>query len=180
MKASNETAQKFQAKVADEILPSIRKHGVYLTAEAAEKILFNPDFIINLAQQVKTAQAERDAALAQVAELKPKADYCEKVLTSEETFPVTVIAKEYGMSAQTFNALLVRLKIQYPIQKTFALFQSYAGKGYTKMITTILRGGLTSTQMQWTQRGREFLYFKLKQFGTLPTAEQESAMATLF
>lgn len=67
MKASNEAAQTFQAKIADEILPAIRKHGVYMTLEAAEKILYNPDFIIGLAQQVKDLSA-------QVASLKPKAD----------------------------------------------------------------------------------------------------------
>ena len=43
MKAKNETAEKFQALVADEILPTIRKHGGYLTADKIEEVLMNPD-----------------------------------------------------------------------------------------------------------------------------------------
>lgn len=53
MKANNDTAVKFQMKIANDILPQVRKHGVYMTPEAAEKIILNPDFIIGLAQQVK-------------------------------------------------------------------------------------------------------------------------------
>ena len=50
MKAKNETAEKFQAKVADEIIPSIRKHGAYMTADILEKALSSPDFLIQLAK----------------------------------------------------------------------------------------------------------------------------------
>ena len=43
MKAKNETAEKFQAFVADEVIPSIRKHGAYMTPDKLEDILLNPD-----------------------------------------------------------------------------------------------------------------------------------------
>ena len=56
MKAKNETAEKFQAVVADEILPSIRKHGAYMTAAKIEEVLLNPDTIIKLAQNLKAEQ----------------------------------------------------------------------------------------------------------------------------
>ena len=59
MKAKNEAAEKFQAKVADEVIPSIRKHGAYLTLQAAEAVLLNPDTIIQLATQIKEEQARR-------------------------------------------------------------------------------------------------------------------------
>ena len=84
MKANNETARKFQAKIADDVLPVIRKQGVYMTTEAAAKILYNPDFIINLAQQVKDANAK-------IAILQPKADYTDKVLQSPSTILTTTI-----------------------------------------------------------------------------------------
>jgi len=172
MKANNAAAQKFQAKVADEILPSIRKHGVYMTPQAAEKILYNPDFIIGLAQQVKDAQAK-------IAILEPKADYCNKVLQSPEALNVTVIAKEYGMSGAMFNQLLYSLKIQYPSGKTWVLYQEYIGKGYTVTDTVITKNGGSVTQMKWTQKGREFLYYKLKAAGKVPARERQQAMAEL-
>lgn len=179
MKASNDAAKKFQLKIATEILPSIRKHGVYMTAEAAEKIITNPDFIIGLAQQVKEARAERDAALAQVAELKPKADYCELILQSAEALPVTVIAKDYGMNATDFNKLLHKLKIQYKVGKTWVLYQIYAGLGYMKSVTRNLSESLSVTHNYWTQKGRMFLYSILKKANVLPLIERNAPMATI-
>ena len=179
MKASNEAAKDFQRKIATEILPSIRKHGVYMTAEAAEKIISNPDFIIGLANQVKQARAERDAALTQVAELKPKADYCELILQSAEALPVTVIAKDYGMGGADFNKLLHKLKIQYKVGKTWVLYQIYAGLGYMKSVTRNLSESLSVTHNYWTQKGRMFLYSVLKKAGVLPLIERDAPMATI-
>lgn len=172
-------AKKFTRWLTHDVAISIRKDGVYMTTEAAEKILYNPDFIIGLAQQVKDAQAQRDAALAQVALLKPKADYCEKILQSTEALPVTVIAKDYGMAGAAFNELLHKLKIQYKVGKMWVLYQIYAGLGYTKSVTKTLRDGLIVTQNYWTQKGRMFLYSALKKSGVLPTVEREAPMATL-
>jgi prophage antirepressor-like protein len=62
MKAKNETAEAFQAKVADDILPSIRKHGAYITPQKVEEILNDPDTIIQLANTVKAERAKRKAA----------------------------------------------------------------------------------------------------------------------
>ena len=53
MKAKNETAEMFQAKVADEIIPSIRRNGAYMTADTLEKALSSPDFLIQLATKLK-------------------------------------------------------------------------------------------------------------------------------
>ena len=77
MRSKLPNAEKFSDWCCGEVLPSVRKHGIYMTTEAAEKILYNPDFIIGLAQQVKDAQAK-------IAVLEPKADYCDKVLLSPE------------------------------------------------------------------------------------------------
>ena len=165
MKASNAAAQSFQAKVADVILPSIRKHGVYMTVEAAEKILFNPDFIIKLAQQVKDAQTK-------IAELQPKADYCDKVLQSKEILPTTIIAKSYGMSTVKFNELLKNLKVQYRSGRTWVLYQAYANLGYMRPVTRELKSGLPVTFNGWTQKGRMFLYNLLKGKGIIPLCER--------
>lgn len=62
MKAKNEAAEKFQAKIADEVIPSIRKHGAYMTPEKLEEVLLNPDTLIQLAQNLKTEQEARKKA----------------------------------------------------------------------------------------------------------------------
>ena len=61
MKAKNEVAEKFQALVADEVIPSIRRHGAYMTSATIEKILSDPDTIIQLATELKAERAKRTA-----------------------------------------------------------------------------------------------------------------------
>jgi len=63
-----ESAKKFKKWVTSEVLPSIRKHGVYMTPEVIEKTLKNPDFIIQLATQLKEEQATRKIAEEKVEE----------------------------------------------------------------------------------------------------------------
>ena len=62
------SAKEFKRWVTSEILPSIRKHGAYMSPETIERVITDPDFIIRLANELKTAQQK-------VAELQPKADY---------------------------------------------------------------------------------------------------------
>lgn len=172
MKANNETAQAFQAKLADEILPAIRKYGAYMTPETIEKVLYNPDFIIKLATELK-AEREKNAIL------QPKADYYDAVLSSEDAVPVTIIAKEYGMSGVTFNKLLNSEQIQYVRDNVWVLYRKYDNRGYT-VTKTLLTGNQTRMHTYWTQRGREFIYHFLKARGIVPVRERQEVMATLF
>lgn len=182
-KANNEVAQRFQAKLADEILPAIRKHGGYLTPEKIEEALLNPDTLIRLATELKAErearkQAELDAASAKqlIGELKPKADYTDRILSSKGTVPTTAIAKDYGMSAKTMNKQLHDLKIQYKIGKQWFLYAKYQARGYThsKTFDFVHTDGRPDTNMhtEWTQKGRLFLYELLKKNGILPMIER--------
>ncbi|MBR3746049.1 MAG: phage antirepressor KilAC domain-containing protein [Selenomonadaceae bacterium] len=178
MKANNETAQIFQAKVADEILPAIRKRGVYATDDFIERTLANPDFAIRVFTQLKE-EREKNALLTEqnalLSEhntiLQPKADYCDAVLDSDELLDITDIAKEYGFSGQTFNRIIADFGIQYRKGNTWALRQEYTGKDYARLKTSRL-SGRTVTYLAWTQRGRYFLYHFLKEHGLVPVHER--------
>lgn len=165
-------ARKFQRWVYHEVLPSIRKHGAYMTPATIEKVLLNPDFIIKLATDLKN-EREKNAIL------QPKADYCDLVLSSEGAVPVTVIAKEYGMSGVTFNKLLNSEQIQYVRDNVWLLYRKYDGRGYT-VTETLNVNGLNRMYTRWTQKGREFLYHFLKARGIVPVRERQDPMATLF
>jgi phage antirepressor YoqD-like protein len=93
---------------------------------------------------------------------------------------VTQIAKDYGMSAIKFNELLHDLRIQYKRNGQWVLYQEYAGKGYTKSKTTTYEKGDgsegTSVSTLWTQKGRKFLYDKIKE----ETGKVPHAQLTLF
>lgn len=177
------TAKKFKHWVTREVLPAIRKHGAYLTPEKVEEALLNPDTLIRLATELKEERAlrkaaELDAASAKqlIGELKPKADYTDRILSSKGTVPTTAIAKDYGMSAKTMNKLLHDLKVQYKIGKQWFLYAKYQDKSYThsKTFDFVHTDGRPDTNMQteWTQKGRLFLYELLKKNGILPMIER--------
>ena len=129
-----------------------------------------------MAQGLLAAQqllAERDATIAQ---LQPKAHYTDTVLTSKDTMRISQIAKDYGLTATRMNALLHGLRIIYKVHNQWLPYQEYANEGYTDTITfafTRPNGHLgTSPTTVWTQKGRLFLYNKLKENGILPLSER--------
>lgn len=93
MKGETEIAIKFQTKVADEILPSIRKHGAYMSPETIEKTLTNPDFIIQLATELKGEQQRRIEAEAKIASDKPLVLFAESLQVSKDSVLVADLAK---------------------------------------------------------------------------------------
>lgn len=93
MKAKNETAERFQAYVADEIIPSIRKHGAYMTPQKIEEVLLNPDTIIKLATELKEEQQKRIALETKVEQDKPKVIFADSVATAKTSILVGELAK---------------------------------------------------------------------------------------
>lgn len=169
-------AKKFKRWVTHEVLPAIRKHGMY----AIDEIIANPDLAINAllalkAERERNSQLELTAAFQrqQIAELQPKASYYDLILQNKSTVPVTQIAKDYGMSARSFNELLHTLGIQYRFRKTWLLYQEYAEQGYTQSRTYALDADKSVMHTYWTQKGRLFLYDLLKSEGILPVIERE-------
>lgn len=91
-------AVQFEAWVFDEVLPTIRQRGGYLTPEAAEEALTDPDFIIRLATDLKRARAEREAMAAYARELEPKAANYDRFLSGDGTYSIGAVAKILGRS----------------------------------------------------------------------------------
>ncbi|MES5863397.1 phage antirepressor KilAC domain-containing protein [Lacticaseibacillus paracasei] len=87
------TAKEFKHWVTHEVLPSIRKHGAYMTPETIEKAIYDPDFIINLATQLKDEQAKTAALKADNETMKPKALFADAVATSHTSILIGDLAK---------------------------------------------------------------------------------------
>ncbi|MDY5159667.1 phage antirepressor [Actinotignum urinale] len=173
-------ARQFKRWVTAEVLPSIRKHGLYATDELLE----NPDFLIRALEELKAERAIRKelemTALIQsqqIAELQPKASYCDIVLSCQDAVNISVIAKDYGMSAKRMNRLLHELGIQFKQGRIWLLYQQYAECGYTKTSTSTYQNSsgqeCSAVHTKWTQKGRLFLYNTLKTAGIYPKVEQE-------
>lgn len=107
-------AKAFKRWVTSEVLPAIRKHGLY----AIDDILENPDIAIQALTKLKEERAARKALeldnqvkSQQIAELQPKATYYDLILQCKDLLSVTGIAKDYGMSAKAMNAMLHNLGV---------------------------------------------------------------------
>ncbi|WP_203627576.1 phage antirepressor KilAC domain-containing protein [Lacticaseibacillus mingshuiensis] len=86
-------AKRFNRWVTHEVLPSIRKHGAYMTPETIEKAIYDPDFIIKLATQLKNEQARTAALTADNEKMKPKALFADAVATSHTSILIGDLAK---------------------------------------------------------------------------------------
>ena len=93
MKAKNETAEKFQALVADEIIPSIRKHGAYMTPKKIEEVLMDPDTIIKLATDLKAEREKRAALESKVEQDKPLVAFANSVSVAKTSILIGELAK---------------------------------------------------------------------------------------
>lgn len=140
-KASNEVAQKFQAVLADEVLPAIRRHGAYMTEEALEKAITEPDFLIRLATQLKEEKAKRLEAEKQIEADRPKVTFANAVNVSKDGMLLGMLAKLLHQNGVDIG------------QKR--LFQWMRDKGY------LMKNG-TDKNMP-TQKSRELGLFKVKE-----------------
>lgn len=93
MKAKNEAAERFQAKVADEIIPSIRKHGAYMTPETLEKAILSPDYLLKVVTALKEETDKRKALEDTVKEQRPKVVFADAVSTAKTSILVGELAK---------------------------------------------------------------------------------------
>ncbi|EHD0818680.1 phage antirepressor [Staphylococcus pseudintermedius] len=171
-----ESAKRFKRWVTSEVLPAIRKHGIYATDSVIEQTIQNPDYIIHVLTEFKKEREGRLVAEQQVQELKPKATYYDLVLQNKSLLSVSKIAKDYGMSARALNKLLHELGVQYKQGDIWLLYAKHQDKGYTQTSTYALDEEHSKVTTKWTQKGRLFIYELLKNKGVLPSIEKSNVV----
>jgi len=165
-------AVRFEAWVCDYVLPSIRKSGAYITENTLEKMREDKAFTDSLVQHLSAERAKSDALMETMDQMLSKVLYYDNILQSPNALPVSVIAKDYGMTAVAFNKLLHEIGVQYRLGKVWLLYKCYADKGYTQSKTYIFDGEAAQVHTCWTQAGRRFLYDLLRWYGIFPVAER--------
>lgn len=143
-----ESAERFTDWVTSEVLPSIRKHGIYATDNVIDDILNNPDFGIELLTKLKEERAARVEAEKKNA-----------ILTHvNKTYTMTEIAKELNLkSAVELNKLLAEKKVQYKVNGTWVLYSDYSNLGYEDIKQEVLDNGKVIYHRKITQMGRAFI-----------------------
>ena len=167
------SAKRFKHWVTSEVLPTLRKTGgytmpkTYLEALKAFTAEVEKNEMLSLENKIQTQQ---------INELKPKADYTDRILKMTDLMTITQIAKDYGMSAKQFNALLHDYKVQFKQNGQWLLYSQYQSKGYTSSETVEFdrSDGTVGVRLntKWTQKGRLFLYGLLKKHDVVPTIER--------
>lgn len=143
-----ESAERFTGWVTDEVLPCIRKNGIYATDNVIDNILNNPDFGIELLTKLKEERAARIEAEKTNAIL----------MHVNKTYTMTEIAKEIGLkSANELNKILAEKKIQYKSNGTWVMYSDYSDLGYESIKQETLDSGRVIYYRRITQLGRKFI-----------------------
>ena len=143
-----ESAKRFKRWITNEVLPAIRKHGLYATDNVINNILNNPDFGIELLTKLKEERTARVEAERKNAIL----------MHVNKTYTVTEIAKELGLrSATQLNKILAEKKIQYSVNGTWVMYSKYSDLGYEEIKQEVLDSGKVIYHRRITQMGREFI-----------------------
>lgn len=143
-----ESAKRFKHWVTSEVLPCIRKNGIYATDNVIDNILNNPDFGIELLTRLKE---ERSARV--------EAERTNSILMHvNKTYTMTEIAKEIGLkSAVELNKILSDKKIQYKVNGTWVMYSDYSNCGYEEIKQDVLDNGRVIYRRRITQLGRKFI-----------------------
>lgn len=152
------------------VVPQTFSQALMLAAKQQEQI---EEQRVALAQQ-----GEEIVKLSnEVMTMKPKATYYDLILNNPSTVTITQIAQDYGMSAKKFNQILCDFRIQHKVNKQWILYADNINKGYvqSKPTNIPLSNGTEKVvyNTEWTQKGRIFLYEKLKRNGILPMIENK-------
>ena len=179
-------AKTFKRWITHEVVPSIRKHGAYMTEDTLDKMILSPDFGIKLLTALKDEQDKRKALEAEnekqrqvIADFEPIRQYLDVILSSTGTMATSQIAADYDITARTLNKILHEEGVQRSVNGQWILYQRHMGKGYTKSETIpITRSdGSPDTKLftRWTQKGRLMIHEILTKRGIQAVMDRKAA-----
>lgn len=194
MQSRKPIAKKFKKEVK-KILKEIRLTGGYLgntnelsDAEVMAKALQIANNVLDrrnarikeLEKENENLEFNNTLKSVRMKEMQPKVDYHDIILNCRGTIKTSIIAKDYGLTAQEFNKILADLKIQFKQGGIWLLYKEYANQGYTQSKTYYYvnrkEGELVATEAtEWTQKGRKFLYQTLRKNNIVPMIEKTGA-----
>lgn len=166
-------AEKFTDWVTGEVLPTIRKSGMYLLPKdypsALRALADSEEQRMALEASNATLAAENERQAQVIAEFEPIRQYVDIILESPDALATSQIAADYGMSAQQLNKILRDEGVQHKVNGQWLLYKKHMNKGYTKSKTFQFThsDGRADTKLhtQWTQKGRLMIHNILEKRG---------------
>jgi phage antirepressor YoqD-like protein len=163
MKAKNEAAEKFQAFIADEVIPTIRKHGMYLTPETLKQAILTPDYLLAIVTRLKeetdrrtALEAENGVLLTENTAMQPKAEYFDDLVDRHALTSFRETAKLLKIGEKKFIGLLLDKKFIYRDNKGKLLPYSRKNKDlFGVKETKSDKTNWSGTQTLITPKGRQ-------------------------
>ncbi len=157
------SAEKFESWVFDEVLPSIRKHGAYMTPEKLEEVILNPDTMIKLCTALKEEQDKNKALKAANSALtvekqimQPKAEYFDELVDRNLLTNFRETAKELGIKQKDFINFLLDKKYVYRDKRGKIMPYADKNNGLFELKETYNeKTNWSGTQTLVTPKGRE-------------------------
>lgn len=170
VKSKLPSAEKFESWVFDEVIPSIRKHGAYMTPETLQAAILNPDTMIQLCQALKEEQEKRKALEVKVEEDKPKVEWADQCLESNTTLKIGDYAKlihrendiEIGQ-----NRLFNFLRSRNILNDNNMPYQEYMDRGWFEVIERPVQtasGTIIKYTPKITPKGQQGLLKVIKKY----------------
>lgn len=158
-----ESAKKFKHWVTSEVLPSIRKHGAYMTPETLEAAILNPDTMIQLCNALKdeqdknkTLQTTNSKLSVEVQIMQPKADYFDELVDRNLLTNFRETAKQLGIKQNKFISFLLDKKYLYRDQRGRLMPYANKNNGLFEIKETYNeKTDWSGTQTLVTPKGRE-------------------------
>lgn len=150
-------AQRFESWVFDEVLPSIRKNGAYMTDDILEQTLTSPDFLIELANRLKSEKAKNAQLTVSNQIMQPKADYFDQLVDRNLLTGIRDTAKELGVKQNVFVNFLLDNGYLYRTKKgKLKPYSTYVDNGLFELKEfTNDKTGYSDLQTLITPKGKE-------------------------
>ncbi len=165
------------------LLSETTEQNMQLTADLAAQsaeLALREVTIIQQKNALEKQQAVIQKQSKSMEQMKPKVDYCDRVLNSQDVFSISAIAKTYDWSGRKLNKFLHEKRIQYKCDGCWVLYAPYTGKGYTKTVTYVRNcEGVEKVRlvMKWTQKGRTLIDRKMREAGWKSVEDKKQAKA---
>lgn len=162
------SAERFERWVFDEVLPSIRKHGAYMTDSVLEQVIENPDTIYSLAEQLLEDKVRCEELTRQLKDARPKAEYFDSFIRADGCICIRYCGKEFGIPQNTFVKLMLEHKYLYRDQKNRLMpFADKQARGFFIVRDFYTPNGVLGQQTLVTCKGKEHIRRQLKKWGII-------------
>ena len=150
-------ARAFKHWITHEVIPSIRKHGAYMTDSLMDQVMQNPQMIYKMAEKLLTERSRADRLNKELQAAKPKAAYFDAFVHPGDCTNIRNTASELGIPQKEFVTWLLKKKVLYrDFNGQLLPYSTYLHRGCF-IVRDFVQNGHQGVQTLFTPRGKDFV-----------------------